>query len=395
MLIANTFIRRPVLSTVCTLLILMVGLIAIPQLPINNLPDIAPIQVQTRAFSIGADAQTVEESVSTVIERQINGVEGMQYMTSTSGNDGSSSISAFFAPSSDRNINQVNVQNRVAIAQPTLPASVRQTGVTTVARSNSILRVYGFYAENSEYDNLFCLDNSRFKEVKDFENLVIKTQADGTLIKLKDVGRAELGARDYTTSALVQGKLGVGMLIYQLPGSNALNTAKALETRLAQLEANFPPGIKSVVCYDTTKFVEVSIEEVVKTLIEAILLVVLVIFIFLQEWRATIIPAITVPVSLIGAMAFAYALGFSLNNLTLFALVLATGLVVDDAIIVVEAIAAKIEEGLSPPPSSHGRHARTFWGSNCHIFGPNGRIYPVILIMRNQLVLGGSSSSSP
>jgi multidrug efflux pump subunit AcrB len=320
MSIANTFIRRPVLSTVCTLLILMVGLIAIPQLPINNLPDIAPIQVQTRAFSIGADAQTVEESVSTVIERQINGVEGMQYMTSTSGNDGSSSISAFFAPSSDRNINQVNVQNRVAIAQPTLPASVRQTGVTTVARSNSILRVYGFYAENSEYDNLFCLDNSRFKEVKDFENLVIKTQADGTLIKLKDVGRAELGARDYTTSSLVQGKPGVGMLIYQLPGSNALNTAKALETRLAQLEANFPPGIKSVVCYDTTKFVEVSIEEVVKTLIEAILLVVLVIFIFLQEWRATIIPAITVPVSLIGAMAFAYALGFSLNNLTLFAL---------------------------------------------------------------------------
>jgi HAE1 family hydrophobic/amphiphilic exporter-1 len=429
MSIANTFIRRPVLSTVCTLLILMVGLIAIPQLPINNLPDIAPIQVQTSAFSIGADAQTVEESVSTVIERQINGVEGMQYMTSTSGNDGSSSISAFFAPNSDRNINQVNVQNRVAIAQPTLPASVRQTGVTTVARSNSILRVYGFYAENSEYDNLFLsnyvdlyvldaikrvpgvgdvilfgerqyamrlwLDpnalairgltatdvssaltsqniqvgagtigqaptkddqkssfplriNSRFKEVKDFENLVIKTQADGTLVKLKDVGRAELGARDYTTSALVQGKPGVGMLIYQLPGSNALETANALEARLAQLEANFPPGIKSVICYDTTKFVEVSIEEVVKTLIEAILLVVLVIFIFLQEWRATIIPAITVPVSLIGAMAFAYALGFSLNNLTLFALVLATGLVVDDAIIVVEAIAAKIEAGLSP-----------------------------------------------
>lgn len=447
MSIADTFIKRPVLSTVCTLLILLIGLICIPLLPINNLPEIAPIQVQTTSVSIGADAQTVEDTVTRVIERQINGVEGMQYVTSTSGNDGSSSISTQFDPSSDRNINQVNVQNRAAIAEPTLPASVRQTGVTTLARSNSILLVYGFYAENSEYDNIFLsnyvdlyitdaikripgvgdanlvgerqyamrlwLDpnalasrgltatdvsdaltaqniqvgagaigqaptktdqkanyplriNSRFKDVNEFENLVIRTQtgqtgqtnqagkanqtnqSDSSLVKLKDVGRAELGARDYTTSAMVQGKPGVGMLIYQLPGSNALDTAKAVEAEIAELEKTFPPGLKAVICYDTTKFVEVSIEEVVKTLLEAILLVVLVIFVFLQDWRATIIPAIAIPVSLIGALGIAYVLGFSLNTLTLFALVLATGLVVDDAIIVVEGIAAKMEQG-SPP----------------------------------------------
>jgi hydrophobic/amphiphilic exporter-1 (mainly G- bacteria), HAE1 family len=427
MSIADNFIKRPVLSTVCTLLILLVGGICIPLLPINNLPDIAPTQIQTSGISIGADAQTVEDTVTRVIERQINGVEGMQYMISNSGNDGSSSISTLFDPSSDRNTNQVNVQNRAAIASPTLPASVRQTGVTTLARSSSILLVYGFYAENSEYDSTFLsnyvdlyvtdaikripgvgdatligerqyamrlwLDpnalasrsltttdvsdaltsqniqvgagsigqaptstnqtsnyplriNSRLKDVSEFENLVIKTEADGTLVKLRDVGRAELGARDYTTSAMVQGKPGVGMLIYQLPGSNALNTAKTIEAEIARLEQNFPPGLKAVICFDTTKFVEVSIEEVIKTLLEAVALVVLVIFVFLQDWRATIIPAIAIPVSLIGALAIAYFLGFSLNTLTMFALVLATGLVVDDAIIVVEAISAKMEQGL-------------------------------------------------
>jgi HAE1 family hydrophobic/amphiphilic exporter-1 len=427
MSIADIFIRRPVLSTVCTLLILLVGGICIPLLPINNLPDIAPIQVQSSSTYIGADAQTVEDTVSTVIERQINGVEGMQYMTSTSGNDGSSIISTLFDPTSNRDIDQVNVQNRVAIAQPTLPQAVQQTGVTTETKSSSILLVYGFYAGNSEYDSIFLsnyvdlyitdaikrvpgvgdatlsgerkyamrlwLDpnalagrgltatdvssaltsqniqvgagsigqaptnpdqassfslriNGRLKNVKEFENLVIKTETDGTLVKLKDVGRAELGAQDYTVSALVQGKPGVALLVYQLPGSNALNTAKAVEAQIAELEKNFPPGLKAVICYDTTKFVEVSIEEVVKTLAEAIALVVLVIFVFLQDWRATIIPAIAIPVSLIGALAFAYLLGFSLNTLTMFGLVLATGLVVDDAIIVVEGIAAKMEQGL-------------------------------------------------
>lgn len=427
--IADTFIKRPVLSIVCTLLILLVGGISIPLLPINNLPDIAPIQIQTSSNYIGADSQTVEDAVTTVLERQINGVEGMQYMTSTSSNDGASSISVFFDTSTNKDINQVNVQNRAAIANATLPEAVRQTGVTTLSRSSSVLRVYGFYAENGEYDStfisnyvdLFVIDTikrvkgvgdvaiagnrqyamrlwldpnalasrgltaddvatalnsqnvqvgagaigqapvnpkqpynfalrvqSRFKEVKDFENLVLKTLPDGTLVKLKDVGRAELGAEDYATSALVQGKPGVAMLIYQLPGSNALEVARSVESAIEELEKNFPPGLTTLVGYDTTRFVEVSIEEVLHTLIEAIALVVLVIFIFLQDWRATIIPAIAVPVSLIGALAFALMFGFSLNTLTMFGLVLATGLVVDDAIIVVEGIATKMEQGMSP-----------------------------------------------
>ncbi|WP_009633404.1 efflux RND transporter permease subunit [Synechocystis sp. PCC 7509] len=426
--VADTFIRRPVLATVCTLLILLVGGISVPLLPINNLPEIAPIQIQTTSAYIGADAQTVEDTVTTVIERQINGVEGLQYMTSTSGNDGTSSISVQFPPSTSRNINQVNVQNRVAIATPTLPSSVRQTGVTTLARSSSILLVYGIYSENNEYDSIFLsnytdsflidsikripgvgdvniagrrqyamrlwLDpnalasrgltatdvstalnsqniqvgagsigqaptdpdqpynfalrvQGRFKDAKGFENLVLKTEADGTLVKLKDIGRAELGAEDYSSTALVQGKPGVAMIIYQLPGSNALQVAAAIEAQMEELAKNFPPGMAEEIVYDTTTFVEVSIEEVLKTLEEAIALVVLVIFIFLQDWRATIIPAIAVPVSLLGALAFAYMLGFSLNTLTMFGLVLATGLVVDDAIIVVEGISAKMEQGMN------------------------------------------------
>jgi HAE1 family hydrophobic/amphiphilic exporter-1 len=410
-----------------------VGGISIPLLPINNLPDIAPIQIVTSGTYIGADAQTVEETVTTPVERQINGVEKMEYISSTSGNDGTSSISTYFATGTDRNVNQVNVQNRSAIAQPTLPDAVRQTGVTTLSRSTSILQVYGFFSENNEYDSIFLsnyvdlyvidplkripgvgdvrvvgerqyamrlwLDpnalasrgltatdvstaltsqnvqvgagavgqsptppnqaynftlrvQGRLKDVSEFENLVLKTEADGALVKLKDVGRAELGAKDYNTSALVQGKPGVALLIYQLPGSNALDVAKALEEAMAGLEKSFPPGMKYTINYDTTRFIEVSIEEVFHTLLIAVSLVVLVIFIFLQDWRATIIPAIAAPVSLIGALAFAFALKFSLNTLTMFGLVLATGLVVDDAIIVIEGIAAKMERGLGARQAS-------------------------------------------
>lgn len=427
--IADGFIRRPVLATVCTLIILLAGAIAIPLLPINNLPDIAPIQVVTTSNFTGADSETVENLVTTALERQINGVEDMEYISSTSSNNGVSSISVYFSTGTDKNINQVNVQNRAAIAEPSLPEEVRQLGVTTLARSSSILQVYGFASENDEYDSvflsnyvdLFVIDQikripgvgdvsivgerkyamrlwldpnalasrgltavdvsnalrsqnlqvgagaigqaptkkeqpytftvrvqGRLKEVSEFENLVLRTDANGTLIKVKDVGRVELGAQDYTTSALVNGKSGVALLIYQLPGSNALDVASAVEEKMAELEQNFPPGMVVTINYDTTPFVEVSIEEVLHTLLEAIFLVVLVIFIFLQDWRATIIPAIAAPVSLVGALVFALVFGFSLNTLTMFGLVLATGLVVDDAIVVVEGIAAKLEQGMSP-----------------------------------------------
>jgi HAE1 family hydrophobic/amphiphilic exporter-1 len=431
--IADGFIRRPVLATVCTLIILLAGAIAVPLLPINNLPDIAPVQIVTSSNFTGADAETVENLVTTAIERQVNGVENMEYITSTSTNNGVSAISTYFKTGTNKDINQVNVQNRVAIATPTLPAEVRQLGVTTLARSASILQVYGFSSENNEYDNvflsnyvdLFIIDEvkrlpgvgdativgerryamrlwldpnamssrgltandvgnalrsqnlqvaagaigqpptrqdlpysftvrvqGRLKEVSEFENLVLRTGSDGSLVKVRDVGRVELGAQDYTTTALIDGKPGVALLLYQLPGSNALDVASAVEAKMVELSKNFPPGVKYNIAYDTTPFVRSSIEEVVSTLIEAIVLVVLVIFIFLQDWRTTLIPAIAVPVSLIGALVFALLFGFSLNTLTMFGLVLATGLVVDDAIVVVEGITTKLEQGMSPKQAS-------------------------------------------
>ncbi|MBD2214047.1 efflux RND transporter permease subunit [Nostoc linckia FACHB-104] len=430
--IANNFIKRPVLTTVCTLVILIVGCVCIPLLPLNYLPDIAPIRVQVSANYTGADVATVESAVTTTLERQINGVEGMQYMTSNS-SAGSSQISVYFGAQTDKNIDQVNVQNRIARATPRLPTSVQQLGVTAQTASTSILLVYTFYAENNEYDPLFIsnyidlnlrdqllrtpgvgdltifgekryamrlwLDpnalasrqltvadvatalrsqnilagagtigqapippgqsyeiplrvNGQFQNASEFENLVIKAGSNGDLIKLRDVGRAELGSETYASNARNNGKPAIGLAIYQSPGSNALDVAKNIEAQMEELSKEFPPGLKTKVVYDTVGFVQASLEEVVKTLAEAIALVVLVIFLFLQDWRATIIPLVAIPVSLVGALAFAYIFRFSLNNLTLFGLILATGLVVDDAIIVVEAIARKIEQGVRPLQAS-------------------------------------------
>ncbi|WP_026732239.1 efflux RND transporter permease subunit [Fischerella sp. PCC 9605] len=428
MSVANNFIKRPVLTTVCTILIVLIGAVCIPLLPINYLPDIAPIQVNVSAGYTGADVDTVENTVTTILEREINGVENMEYMTSNT-YPGTSQVSVLFPTNTDKNIDQVNVQNRVAQALPQLPSVVQQLGVSTKTASTSILQVYSFYAENGEYDGIFIgnyldlyvtdvlkrvpgvgdistfgdkpnamrlwldpnalasrglttLDvanalksqnivigagsigqepvpegqtyqmplriQSRFKDTSEFENLVIKTGSNGSTIRLKDVGRAELGAENYNSNALVKGKPAVGLAIYQSPGSNALDLAENIHKTVEELQRDFPPGLKAEVVYDTTAFIEISVEEVFKTLLEAFVLVVLVIFIFLQDWRTTIIPLVAIPVSLIGAMAFAFLFGFSINNLTLFGLILATGLVVDDAIIVVEAVAAKMEQGMKP-----------------------------------------------
>lgn len=428
MSIANTFIKRPVLTTVCTLLILIVGGVCIPLLPLNYLPDIAPIRVSVSASYTGADVETVENAVTTVIERQITGVDGMQYMQSNS-SAGSSQISVYFGSNTDKNIDQVNVQNRIARATPRLPTTVQQFGVTAQTASTSILLVYAVYPENNEYDALFIsnyidlnlrdtllrtpgvgdltifgekqyamrlwLDpnalasrgltvtdvatalrsqnilagagtlgqapvpngqsyeiplrvNGQFKDASEFENLVIKVGTNGDLVKLRDVGRAELGSETYASNAVNNGKPAIGLAIYQSPGSNALDVSKNVQAQMNDLMKDFPPGLKAKIVYDTVGFVQASLEEVVKTLVEAIGLVVLVIFLFLQNWRATIIPIVAIPVSLIGALAFAYVFKFSLNNLTLFGLILATGLVVDDAIIVVEAVARKIEQGIRP-----------------------------------------------
>jgi hydrophobe/amphiphile efflux-1 (HAE1) family protein len=427
--IADNFIKRPVLTTVCAAIIVLVGGICIPLLPISQLPQVAPIQVEVTSSYIGADAETTENNVTTIIERQINGVENMTYISSNTSNDGISNIAVSFPPDTDRDIAQVNVQNRVALAEPQLPGVVQQTGVTVQKSSPDLLLGIAFYAKNNEYDDLFLsnyldlyvvdqlkriegvgraqifgerryamrlwLDPDalaarnltsrdvvdaleeqniqvgagkigqqpspeeqrfeftlraagRFKSATEFENLTLAVGEQGNLIKLKDVGRAELGAENYNTTARFKGFPTVGLGIFQLPGSNALEVGTAVKETIAELSESFPPGMNYEIALDTTEFVEVSMKEVIITLIQAIFLVVLILFIFLQDWRTTIIPAIAIPVSLIGAFAFLKVFNFQINTLTLFAMVLSTGLVVDDAIVVVEAIATKVERGMKP-----------------------------------------------
>lgn len=427
--LSDPFIRRPVFTTVCTLLIVLVGAVAIPLLPIEQLPEIAPLQIQVAANYTGADAETVESTVTTVLEREINGVQGMDYVTSSSTNTGQSTINVVFQPGRNKDIAQIDVQNRVARAEPQLPAEVTQLGVTVDAQSPSILLVYRFFTDDDRYDalflnnytDLFILDEikqldgvgnaqvfgagryamriwldppslarqgltpqdvitalqeqniqvgggaigappisenqafqftvrlpGRLAEAREFEDMVVQVGEDGTLIRLRDIGRAELGSENYSFDVRTEGKLAAGLLVYQLPGSNALDVATAVRDRMTELEQSFPPGLRAELVFDTTDFVRVSLREVLITLVQAVLLVLLILFIFLQDWRATIVPAIAIPVALIGAMAFLLAFGFSINTLTLFGCILASGLVVDDAIVIVEAIAAKIDQGMRP-----------------------------------------------
>ena len=430
--IAGNFIKRPVLTTVCTIIILLVGGVCIPLLPINYLPDISPVQIQVNSLYTGADVETIEDTVTTILEREINGVPGMDYISSQS-YAGNSQISVYFPTGSDKDISQVNVQNRVAQALPQLPSPVQQLGVSTKAASSSILMIFGVYGEAGKYDDIFIsnyvdaniidvlkridgvgdvtvfgnkqnamrlwldpqalaarglttLDvaqavssqnvvvgagsigqepvpegqeyelplriQGRFRDKNEFENLVVKTLDNGSLVRLRDVGRAEIGAENYVSNARINGQPGVGISISQLPGSNALDVGTNLKATMEELSQKFPPGLTKSIVYDTTEFIQVSIKEVFVTLLQAIGLVILVIFIFLQDWRTTIIPAVAIPVALVGALGFAFVFGFSLNSLTLFGLILATGLVVDDAIVIVEAVTAKIEEGFGPKEAS-------------------------------------------
>ena len=426
----NFFIKRPVFATVCALILLLVGAISIPTLPIAQFPDISPTQISVQANYIGADAETVEKTVTNILEREINGVEGLRYMTSSSSNSGISSITATFDSSRDKDIAAVDVQNRVSLAEPQLPDTVLQTGVTVSKESSNILMAMSLYTPDDTYDDVFLSNYadlyivdalrringvgnviifgertyavrlwlnpqrlasrdltaqdvvdalqeqnvqvgagqlgqppsndaqkfqidlraiSRLQNVEEFEDLIIKTGNNGELVRFKDVGRVELGAENYNTFLRFRGQEAIGLGIYQLPGSNALDVAQGVKAEMEQLSAQFPPGMEYGIGFDTTEFVEQSMAEVVWTLIQAVLLVVLVIFVFLQDWRTTIIPAITIPVALIGTFAIVKIFGFSINSLTLFGLTLATGMVVDDAIVVVEDIARKIQDlGMHP-----------------------------------------------
>ncbi|MBJ6764920.1 multidrug efflux RND transporter permease subunit [Myxococcaceae bacterium JPH2] len=411
------FINRPVFASVLSILITLVGAISIPALSIEQYPDLALPQVQVTATYIGAAAETVESAVTTVLERQLNGVEGMRYMSSSSTNDGASSIIVTFDPERNIDLAAVDVQNRVSTATPQLPAAVNSLGVTVAKAQTQLLMAFGIYDKNGRYDTEFLSNYAdvyirdallRVKGVGDvrifgerrlamrlwldptqlarrkltasdvvaalreqnvqvgggkvgqppapegqtyqltlrvagqltsaeqFGELVVQRGQDGSLVRLKDVGRAELGAENYQQLLRFNGQEAVGLGIFQLPGSNALQVRDGVVKELERLKATFPPGLTYQAAFDTTLAVQASIEEVVKALCEAIALVVLVIFIFLHGWRSVLVAVTTLPVSLVGTFAFVNVFGFSLNTLTLLGLTLATGLVVDDAIVVIE-----------------------------------------------------------
>ena len=424
-MIADTFIRRPILASVCSLVIVLAGLLAIPTLPIAQFPELAPPQVQVAAFYQGANAQAVETSVTIPLEQAINGVEGMQYITSTSGNDGSCSITVTFDVSRNLDVAAVDVQNRISQAQGRLPNEVKQVGISVQKVSNNFVLAMGVYAENGQYDPLFIsnyidrfvvddlkrvpgvgnifvfgvgryamrvwLDPDklagrditpedvvqalreqnvqvaagaigseparpgqayqisvsaagRLSDPDEFANIILKRSSEGALVRLKDVGRTELGAESYATASRFNSRDAIGLGVQQLPTANALQVYRDVTAELGRLSKNFPPGLKTELAFDTTSVVSESIREVIITLTEAIGLVVLVMFLFLQNWRTTLIPAITIPVSLIGTFAFVKLFGFSINTLTLFGVTLATGLVVDDAIVVIENIERHLHE---------------------------------------------------
>jgi HAE1 family hydrophobic/amphiphilic exporter-1 len=424
--IADTFIRRPILASVCSLVIILAGAMAIPTLPIAQFPELAPPSVQVAAFYNGANAETVETAVTNPLEQAINGVEGMQYMTSSSGNDGSSSITVTFDLTRNLDVAAVDIQNRISQAEGRLPNEVKQVGISVTKVSSNFVLAAAAYAERGEYDPLFIsnyLDRYVVDEIKrvagvgnvfvfgvgryamrlwvdpdklagrnltadevvqalreqnvqvaagavgsepaprgqtyqisvraagrlndpaQFDDIILKRSATGGLVRVRDVGRTELGAESYTTASRYNGRDAIGFGVLQLPTANSLQVYRDVTAEISRLSARFPPGLKVEVAFDTTSVVSESIREVATTLLEAIGLVVLVMFLFLQNWRTTLIPAITIPVSLIGTFAFVKLFGFSINTLTLFGITLATGLVVDDAIVVIENIERHIHEG--------------------------------------------------
>lgn len=422
----NFFIRRPVFATVCSLLIVLAGAVSIPSLPIAQFPNLAPPAVTVSSFYTGANSQAVEPSVTTLLEQAINGAEGMRYITSDSGNDGSSSITATFNLNRSLDIAAVDVTNRTSTVLGRLPTAVQQTGLSINKNSGSFVLAIGVYADKGQYDTLFIsnyldvyvrdalkrvkgvgeviifgerkfamrlwLDPTRMAQrgltaddvvsalreqnvqvaagqvgqppalpnqqyqisvravgrlttPQQFDAIVVKRANDGSIIQLRDVGHAELGAEDYSSQLRFNGYDAMGIGVLQLTNANALEVAKGVQDELHRLEKSFPPGLKYQIAFNTTEAVDQSIKEVLKTLTEAIIIVILVIFIFLQTTRSTLIPAITIPVSLVGTFIFVKLFGFSVNTLTLFGITLATGLVVDDAIVVIENVERHIQEG--------------------------------------------------
>ena len=427
---SHFFIDRPIFAGVISVLIVLIGVFAYPSLPVAQYPEIAPPTIAVTATYPGASAEVVGDTVAAPIEQQINGVENMLYITSSSTGNGSVTINVVFKLGTNLDTAQVLVQNRVSTALPRLPLEVQQLGVTTQKNTPDLLMAVFLLSPDKSHDvqylsnyatiqvrdrllrlqgiggiNVFGVRDyamriwidpekaaarnlnaseivaalqsqnvqvaggsvgappfakggsgfelsvqtqGRLTTPQQFGDIVIKADANGALTRVSDVARIEVGAQDYTTNAYVNGDQGIGLGITQLPGSNALATAKAIVATMEEAKKDFPPGVAYSIPYNPTTYIQQSIDSVQETLIEAVALVVLVVFVFLQSWRAAIIPVLAIPVSLVGTFAVMAAFGYSLNNLSLFGLVLAIGIVVDDAIVVVENVERELRNGLSP-----------------------------------------------
>src|SRR6266404_246 len=347
-MISKLFIDRPIVAMVIAIITVIGGLVAMRGLPVAQFPDIVPPQIIVSTTFTGADAVTIEQSVATPLEQQMSGVDDMLYMQSTNANDGTMALTVTFDVDTNPNIDQVNVQNRVAQAQPNLPADVNQFGVSMRKSTGLPMLVISFFSPKQTHDSLFLANYANINindalyrvpgvgEVRLFGAsdyaMRIWVNPDGSVVRLKDVARIELGAQNYQQIARFNSQPSGIIAVFQSPGSNALAVADGVKQTMADLKQRFPSDLDYAVSLDTTRSVTEGISEIVQTLLLAIVLVILVVFIFLQNWRATLIPMIAVPVSLIGTFAVFPLLGFSINTLSLFALVLAIGLVVDDAI---------------------------------------------------------------
>lgn len=428
-MISAFFIRRPRFAFVVSILITLAGLLTLPILPVAQFPDITPPTITATAQYNGASAEVMRDSVAVPIEAEVNGVEDMLYMSSTSGNDGSYALTVTFETGTDDDIAQVNVQNRVQQANPTLPEDVLRDGVVVQKKSNTMLMVVNLISPEQKFDELFLsnyaeiflrdelsrvpgvsdvqilgalnyamriwlnpdrmasmdvttqdvikaiqdqnmvvaagqigappigkdqqfqyniLTQGRLVDATQFKEISIRASPAGGMVRIKDIARVELGSEFYSAYGQLDGKPSAVVAVYQLPDANALNVAEGISARVERLSKNFPEGLKAEIIFDTTDFVRASIAEVVETLVVALVLVILVVFLFLQDFRSMLIPAIAIPVSLIGTFALMYAFGMSINTITLFALILAIGIVVDDAIIIVENTQRLMSEGLAP-----------------------------------------------
>ncbi len=432
--ISRVFVDRPILAAVLSLLVFIAGAIAIPNLPISEYPDVVPPSVQVTAIYPGANPKTIADTVAAPIEEAVNGVEGMIYMKSTAGSDGTMLLTVTFKGGTDIDLAAMQVQNRVAQAIPRLPESVRQLGVTTVKSSPNLTMVVHLISPDKRYDGLYLSNfanlrvrdelaridgvgqalafgagnysmrvwidpdkaaaraltagdivgaireqnlevsagtiggppqpkgsalqfsinaQGRLSTAEEFGAIVLKAGTDGQLTRLQDVARVELGSNSYTINSLLDNQEAAAIVIFEAPGANTVELSDAVRAKMAELKKTFPAGVDWTVAYDPTVFVRESIRSVITTLLEAVALVVLVVVVFLQTWRASIIPLLAVPVSIIGTFAVLWMLGFSINVLTLFGLVLAIGIVVDDAIVVVENVERHIEEGMRPREAAH------------------------------------------